>query len=108
MNAEFNDNQSRHYSDDESDGAYIYSNTGWSQINPTRRTGTGIGCWALIAIVLIVLIFGNMGDKEMRRDMNRLQILIEDQKSLILKQSADIAILKSKVDELTDEVRKLQ
>lgn len=101
-----NSDRSRHYSDEEPNGTYIYSSSGWTQIDPIRRSG--IGCWVLIVIILIVLFFGNTGDKNLQRDVERLQILIEEQKSLIMSQSSEIAVLKSKVDDLTDEVKKLQ
>ncbi len=106
MNNESPEYHSQQYSDDGSRETYVYGNRGWSPIGSSPRTS--LGCGSLIVIALIVLIFGASGNKRIETKVNRLQILVDEQNTMILNQTREIAKLESKIDDLSEEIRRLR
>ena len=68
-------------------------------MNPNDKVG--LGCGTLILIVLIVMIFGNMGSQDLVPEIHKLQKSVQ---GLELK----IGDLENKIDQQTQNIEALQ
>jgi len=69
------------------------------EIHVVNRNTT-FGCGTIILIIIIVLIFGNTGSKQVEQEMKILNAKIDKLGSMVKKQSETIKELNDKIDSL--------
>jgi cell division protein FtsL len=76
------------------------------EIHVVNRNTT-FGCGTIILIIIIVMIFGNTGSKQVEQQIKTLNAKIDKLGSMVKKQSEKIDALTRKIDALTDH-KKIQ
>ncbi len=72
------------------------------EIHVVNRNTT-FGCGTIILIIIIVLIFGNTGSKQVEQEMKILDAKIDKLGSMVKKQSELIEELNRKIDALINQ-----
>jgi len=71
----------------------------WNAREPMRiEYKTGLGCGTLILIAMLILLLGNLGAKDLRRDVQQLKAQVEELRATVQAQTVEIRLLRASLE----------